>query len=102
MTIIIIILDLTQMKILADAEFQIDGIKVTLEWISQENPPYSYHIEVDPQIIVTCGNSSAIICMLMLSYNIPYNLSVLAGNLCSEDNLTIFNQKFNYSEFIQI
>ena len=84
------------MRIRADSEFKIDGVKVTLEWLSQENPLYSYYVEVDPQI-ATYGNSSAI--MLMLSYNTPYNVSVLAGNLC-EENLTIFNQYFNYCEFI--
>ena len=86
------------MKIMADSEFKVDGIKVTLEWLSQENPPYSYYIEVDPQITATYSNSSAV--MLMLSYNTPYNVSVLAGNLC-KDNLTvtIFDQHFNYCEF---
>ena len=39
--------------------------------------------------------------MLNLSYNNPYNVSVLAGHLC-EDNVTIFNELFNYCEFTLI
>ena len=86
------------MRVTAASTFEVDGIKVTLEWISPErNSSYSssYYVEIHPSIpTVMYGNSSV---LLELCYNILYNVSVLAEHLC-EDNLTIFNKQFNYCE----
>ena len=83
------------MRVKTDLKFEVDGIKVILEWI-QENPLYPYYIDVDPSVPgpVIHGNSSV---MLNLSYNNPCNVSVLAGHPC-DGNLTIFNELFNYCE----
>ena len=92
--------DLKKMMVMADTELKFDGIKVTLEWLSQENPAlYSYHVKVHPSVpTIVYGNSSA---MLELCYNILYNVSILAEYHC-EDNLIIFNEQFNYCEFTLI
>ena len=88
------------MKIMNVSTFEVNGIKVTLEWISPEiNSSYLYYVEVHPPIpTVSYGNSSV---LLELRYNIPYNVSILVEYLC-EDNLTIFDEKFNYCEFTLI
>ena len=79
--------------------FEVNGIKVTLEWIIPEiNSYYSYYVEVHPPTPKVYGNSSV---MLELCYNIRYNVSILAGYLC-EENLIIFNEQFNYCEFTLI
>ena len=84
---------------MADVQLKVDRIKVTLEWLSQENPFYSYHVEVLPSVpIIVHGNSSA---MLELCYNILYNVSILAEYHC-EDNQIIFNKQFYYCEFTLI
>ena len=86
------------MSVRAASKFEVDGVKVTLEWISPEtNSPYSYYVEVHPSAPrVLHGNSSV---MLQLCYNTLYNVSILAeaGYHCAE-NLTIFTKLFDYCE----
>ena len=80
-----------------DSEFEVDGIKVTLEWIQG----YSYHIDVNPSIPLMYDGSASV--MLSLSYNTGYNVSVIADHehqrLCGYSDLTIFNKFFNYCEY---
>ena len=96
------LIDLQQMSVMAASTFEVDGIKVTLEWISPEtNSSYTYYVEVHPPAPrVLHGNSSV---MLELCYNTLYNVSILAavGYPCG-DNHTIFTELFNYCEFALI
>ena len=70
------------------------AVTVTLEW-SQESPFYSYYVDVVPPIPVMFNGSTSAV--LSMSYNIPYNVSVLGAHLCGE-NITIFTQPFHFSE----
>ena len=70
-----------------------DGVTVTLEW-TQGNPLYTYHIDTVPQIpLMFSGNANV---TLKISYNILYNVSILAEHLCGDSNATIFTQLFYY------
>lgn len=74
---------------------QADGVTIVLEW-TQENPLSTYYIDIDPQNLLSLVFNGVTNVTLGMSYNTLYNVSVLAGHLCGDSNVTIFTQLFYY------
>ena len=78
-------------------KFERDGIIVTLEW-SHENSGtlYSYYVTVVPSVeIVFIGRVKI---QLKVSYDVLYNVSVVASSLCGQRNATTFTI-LHYGEY---
>ena len=61
---------------------------VTVEWTRGQYFPYSYQVSVHvvpPQEMMLSGRVSV---QLALSYDVSYNVSVVASSLCDQGNAT--------------
>ena len=70
-----------------EEEFGVERVTILVNWTQPENPLVSYNIRVDPTsgTMVTIVDSTR--ANLTLSYNTPYNVTVVA-DFCGQRNAT--------------
>jgi hypothetical protein len=73
-------------------QFESEGVTVTL-LLTGLDPLYSYHVSAIPQLISQTFIESAMV-QVKVSYNIHYNVSILAASPCGKNNLTNFTEVF--------
>ena len=71
-------------------QFERECVTVTLE-LTELKMLYSYHINATPQLIshMLIGHKMV---QLNVSYNVHYNVSVLAASPCGKNNVTTFSE----------
>ena len=78
-------------------QFESEGVTVTLE-LTELNMLYSYHVNAIPQLISHLFFGRKMV-QLNVSYNVHYNVSVLAASPCGKNNVTTFSEIY-YGEVI--
>ena len=86
------------MRQITEEVYEGDGVTITLKWTQWKLPRYSYFIDTIPSAPVTFNGNLSV--TIKLSYNIQFNVSILATHLCGESNITIFTQLFHFSEYL--
>ena len=69
-----------------------DDVTVILEW-DGVNPQYSVNIIVIPKVRVNISRSSA---QLKVTYNVPYDVSVMTSHPCGQNSVIIFSKAYYY------
>ena len=75
------------------AEFEDDGVTITLEWDEVTHPLYSVIVTVIPEAQMNASSSTA---HLIFAYNVMYNVSIMISHLCVQNNVTIFSEVYYY------
>ena len=74
-----------QPEVSLDEQFGMDNVTVFLQWTEElNNSLVSYHVSIEPMAHVNTDNSRA---NLVLLYNTPYNVSIVA-DVCNRINAT--------------
>ncbi len=77
-------------------QFGMEDVTVTL-LLTELDSPYSYHVSAIPQLISRTFNEGTmhnIMVQIEVSYNIHYNVSILASSPCGKNNLTNFTEVY--------
>ena len=81
-----------------------DGVIVILEWTQENNSYYSYNVSVIPYPVSTL-NPEGMRAQLNVSYNVRYNVSVVATPIinCGQgnDNTVTASIELHYGEYIR-
>ena len=75
-----------------------EGATVTLE-LTELNSLYLYHVSALPQLTSHMFIGSTIV-QVKVSYNVHYNMSILAASPCGKNNITTFIEVF-YGELFK-
>ena len=79
-------------------QFERDGVTVILEWtLEYSGTFYSYHVTVVPSVAILTY-SGRVRVQLKVSYDVSYNISVVASSLCGQRNVTAFTI-LHYGEY---
>ena len=70
---------LTPPSVMRSEQFRADNVTIILEWSQDNYGTLSYHVSVTPQVDIRFTGSTSV--QLTVSYNILYNVSVVA-TLC--------------------
>ena len=75
-------------------QFESKSVTVTLDLTGLDNDSlYSYHVSAIPQQISHMFIESKVI-LLNISYNIHYNVSIIAASPCGKNNNTNFTEVY--------
>ena len=73
-------------------EFEREIVTVYLE-LTEFDLLYSYHVSAIPQLISHMFIGSRVV-RFKMSYNVHYNVSVLAASPCGKNNVTMFTEVY--------